>query len=90
MNRLPLLAGVVMMSLALIPAARADTASSTSTAPVETGEPTRTVETPFTDMPYAELIATEAERAGVRLELAHAVIFVESNYRPDVTGSAGR
>lgn len=89
MNRLPLLAGVVMMSLALIPAARADTASSTSTAPVETGEPDRTVETPFTDMPYAELIAAEAERAGVRLELAHAVIFVESNYRPDVTGSAG-
>lgn len=89
MNRLPLLAGVVMMSLAFIPAAYADTASSTSTAPVETGKPERTLETPFADMPYADLIAAEAERAGVRLELAHAVIFVESNYRPDVTGSAG-
>ncbi len=89
MTRLPALAGAVMLSLGLVSLTHADTASSTSTASLAETAPAPTLQTPYKDMPYAELIAGEAERAGVRLELAHAVIFVESNYRPDVTGSAG-
>lgn len=88
MTRLPALAGAVMLSLGLILPSHADTASSTSTAPL--AEPAiESAVSPFGEQPFADIIAREAEAAGVRLELAHAVIFVESNYRPDVTGSAG-
>ncbi|MFD2237375.1 lytic transglycosylase domain-containing protein [Aureimonas populi] len=89
MTKLPAVAFAAMMTLASIPAASADTASSTSTAPV--GEPvlTQTAGTPFDDLPFAEIIAKEAKAAGVPVELAHAVVFIESSYRADVTGSAG-
>lgn len=39
--------------------------------------------------PYGEIISRYAAAYGVPVTLAHAVISVESNYRPDVTGSAG-
>lgn len=39
--------------------------------------------------PYSDIIARYAASYGVPVSLAHAVIRVESNYRPNVTGSAG-
>ncbi|KAA0972574.1 lytic transglycosylase domain-containing protein [Aureimonas fodinaquatilis] len=85
MNRLPAILGSVMLLLAPIQFVQADTASTTSTAPLAEPESQKI----FADEPFADLIAAEAERAGVSVELAHAVVFVESNYRPEVTGSAG-
>lgn len=41
------------------------------------------------DGKYSEIIAKYAASYGVPVSLAHAVIQVESNYRPDVRGSAG-
>ena len=38
---------------------------------------------------YGTIIAHYAESYGVPVPLAHAVIFVESNYRPDARGRAG-
>ena len=43
----------------------------------------------FADRPYATIIAAEAEANGVPVALAHAVVRIESSYRPQVTGSAG-
>ena len=39
--------------------------------------------------PYNAIIARYAATYGVPVSLAHAVVSVESNYRPNVTGSAG-
>lgn len=39
--------------------------------------------------PYGEIVARYASSYGVPVSLAHAVISVESNYRPNVRGSAG-
>lgn len=39
--------------------------------------------------PYHAIIARYAASYGVPVSLAHAVVRVESNYRPNVTGSAG-
>ena len=89
MTRLPAAAIAVSISLALTSAVFADTASSTSTAPVDGPSLTEVAKSPFGDMPYAALIAKEAAAAGVPVELAHAVVFIESTYRSDVTGSAG-
>lgn len=36
-----------------------------------------------------DMVTQAAREQGVPVELAHAVVQVESNYRPDVTGSAG-
>ena len=44
---------------------------------------------PRDDQPFADLIAREAKAAGVPIALAHAVVFIESSYRPNVTGRAG-
>ncbi|WP_185985030.1 lytic transglycosylase domain-containing protein [Aureimonas mangrovi] len=87
MTRLPAVALAATISLALIPAASAETASSTSTAPV--GAPSAKVAGPFDDTPYADLIEAAATAEGVPVELAHAVVFIESTYRADVTGGAG-
>ncbi len=38
---------------------------------------------------YSDIIARYAEDFGVPVQLAHAVVSVESNFRPDVRGSAG-
>lgn len=38
---------------------------------------------------YDALIASEARANGVPLSLAHAVVRVESNYKPNMRGSAG-
>ena len=43
----------------------------------------------YADKPYAALIASYASSNGVPVPLAHAVIRLESNYRPDARGSAG-
>ncbi|OCW58598.1 lytic transglycosylase domain-containing protein [Hoeflea olei] len=39
--------------------------------------------------PYGKLISSYAKQQGVPESLAHAVISVESNYRPNARGSAG-
>lgn len=39
--------------------------------------------------PYASLIAKHAANNGVPVDLAHAVVFSESTYRPRATGAAG-
>ncbi|WP_246485595.1 lytic transglycosylase domain-containing protein [Aminobacter carboxidus] len=39
--------------------------------------------------PYGEIVARYASSYGVPVSLAHAVISVESNYRPNARGSAG-
>jgi len=39
--------------------------------------------------PYSAIIARYAASYGVPVSLAHAVVKVESNYRPNTTGSAG-
>jgi soluble lytic murein transglycosylase-like protein len=41
------------------------------------------------DKPYTSIIERHAARNGVSIQLAHAVISVESNYRPDSRGKAG-
>lgn len=89
MTRLPAVALAASISLACLSAASISPAHSAPTdevgvAAAETREPS-----PFDDQPFADLIAKEAARAGVPVELAHAVVFIESSYRPDVTGSAG-
>ncbi|WP_370195992.1 MULTISPECIES: lytic transglycosylase domain-containing protein [Aurantimonas] len=43
----------------------------------------------FADRPFATIIAREAAAHGVPLNLAHAVINIESSYRSSVTGAAG-
>lgn len=86
MTKLPAVVLAATMKLALLPAAFADTASSTSAAPIS--EPAREASA-FDDQPFAEIIAAAAEAEGVPVELAHAVVFIESTYRPSVTGSAG-
>lgn len=47
------------------------------------------IEAANAERPYSILIAHHAEENGIPLELAHAVVSVESRYRPNVTGSAG-
>lgn len=86
MNRLPAVALAASISLALFstePAVSAPT-DAMGVAKVAVVKPS-----PFADQPFADLIAREAGRAGVSVELAHAVVFIESSYRPAVTGSAG-
>ncbi len=39
--------------------------------------------------PFADIVSRHAAENGVPLALAHAVIQIESSYRPDVRGSAG-
>lgn len=39
--------------------------------------------------PYASIISRYAASYGVPLQLAHAVVKIESNYRPNARGSAG-
>ncbi|MFN3764799.1 MAG: lytic transglycosylase domain-containing protein [Aliihoeflea sp.] len=43
----------------------------------------------ITDAKFASIVAKYAAETGVPPALAHAVIRVESNYRPNVTGRAG-
>ena len=43
----------------------------------------------FADRPFANIIAAEAKAHGVPVALAHAVVRIESSYRPQVTGAAG-
>ncbi|EAS51531.1 soluble lytic transglycosylase, SLT domain [Aurantimonas manganoxydans SI85-9A1] len=43
----------------------------------------------FANRPFATIIAKEAAAHGVPLNLAHAVINIESSYRSSVTGAAG-
>lgn len=99
------MACAVTILLAQNSATWADTASSTSNAPVE--EPALTDTKPvqpalgldaelsedemneLEGRPFADLIEKEAKAAGVPVSLAHAIISVESNYRVDVTGRAG-
>ncbi|MEO1749607.1 MAG: transglycosylase SLT domain-containing protein [Pseudomonadota bacterium] len=57
----------------------------TSIADAKSNAPRSTVD----DRPYAELIEKYANENDVPLELAHAVVFSESTYRPDVRGAAG-
>lgn len=42
-----------------------------------------------TRKPYEDIISKYADEYGVPEELAHAVVFTESRYRPDARGSAG-
>lgn len=44
---------------------------------------------PKAGAPYSEIIARYASSYGVPVSLAHAVISVESNYRPNARGKAG-
>ncbi len=110
MRRLPAMATAVTLALAHVSAATADTASSTSTAPIEktvssqtltdpdeTAAPANAVETNdveteadrLSEKPFADIIEREARANGVPVELAHAIVSVESNYRIEVTGRAG-
>lgn len=41
------------------------------------------------EVPFGDLIATYAEKNGIDIELAHAVVQVESSYRAGATGAAG-
>lgn len=41
------------------------------------------------DKPYDSIISHYAAQNGVPLDLAHAVVFSESTYRPNATGAAG-
>jgi soluble lytic murein transglycosylase-like protein len=43
----------------------------------------------FKDRPYATIIERYASAYGVPVDLAHAIVSVESRYRPNVTGRAG-
>ncbi len=107
MRRLPAMATAVTLVLAPISAANADTASSTSTAPIEKTSLDTTLTDPaaklvapadgaegdeaerLSDRPFADIIEREAKANGVPVELAHAIVSVESNYRIEVTGRAG-
>jgi len=99
MRRLPAMACAVTISLAQISGAVADTASSTSLAPVgkpaasDAADPAEAQDASETaslrSRPFADIIEREAKAAGVPVELAHAIVAVESNYRIDVTGRAG-
>lgn len=103
MNRVPAVACAATLLLAQISGAAADTASSTSLAPVGTpvlnttqtaspAEPLLSVEPAKSDLddkPFSDIIEREALAAGVPVELAHAIVSVESHYRVDVTGKAG-
>ncbi|WP_062012096.1 lytic transglycosylase domain-containing protein [Aureimonas sp. AU4] len=98
MTKLPAMACAVTLSLAQISVAFADSASSTSTAPLKPAD----IETPqvaaaaaeptdstLAARPFADIIEREARANGVSVELAHAIVSVESRYRIDVTGRAG-
>ncbi|RIX98806.1 lytic transglycosylase domain-containing protein [Aureimonas flava] len=98
MNRLPAAACAATLLLAQISAAQADTASSTSLAPVAepsisqqkpADEAEETADEALKDRPFADIIAREAKANDVPVELAHAIVSVESNYRIEVTGRAG-
>jgi len=99
MRRLPAMACAVTISLAQMSGAAADTASSTSLAPVgkpaasDAADPAEAQDASETaslrSRPFADIIEREAKAAGVPVELAHAIVAVESNYRIDVTGRAG-
>lgn len=78
----------VALSLGLVSAAVAETASSTSTAPLKPGAAAKPV-AGFGKRPFAALIAKHAEAEGVPIALAHAIIGIESNYRVQITGRAG-
>lgn len=47
------------------------------------------VQTAKAGAPYGEIVSRYASSYGVPVSLAHAVISVESNYRPDARGKAG-
>ena len=49
----------------------------------------KAAKTTKTSAPYGEIVARYASSYGVPVSLAHAVISVESNYRPNSTGRAG-
>ncbi|WP_279477544.1 lytic transglycosylase domain-containing protein [Aureimonas sp. SK2] len=97
MNRLPAAACAATLLLAQISAAQADTASSTSLAPV--AEPSISEQKPadkaeeaaseLDTRPFADIIEREAKANDISVELAHAIVSVESNYRVEVTGRAG-
>ncbi len=42
-----------------------------------------------TSKPYDSIISHYAAKNGVPLDLAHAIVFSESTYRPNATGAAG-
>lgn len=57
-----------------------------------TGSITKTGKTEIvikTDRPYSAIIEAKAKKHGVPVSLAHAVISIESNYRPEARGAAG-
>lgn len=89
MKIMPAVALAAMLPLALTSVSIADTASSTSTAPVGDPALTEVGSSPYDDMPYAAIIEREAKANGVPVALAHAVVFIESTYKANVTGSAG-
>jgi soluble lytic murein transglycosylase-like protein len=43
----------------------------------------------FATRPFANIIAAEAKANSIPIALAHAVVNIESSYRPHVTGAAG-
>lgn len=63
----------------------AETTGSIKTSKLET----KTTTSGYAAKPFASLIANYAKSYGVPLALAHAVVQVESSYRPDVRGSHG-
>lgn len=79
----------VTLSLGLTPAALSETASSTSTAPVTAGKQSAAAGGKAKGAPFAEIIEKHAAAEGVPVDLAHAIIAIESNYRVKVTGRAG-
>lgn len=89
MNRLPAVAIAASISLALLSPVLASQAKAAPTDETEKAELQTAEPTPFDDQPFADLIAREAKAAGVPIALAHAVVFIESSYRPNVTGRAG-
>ena len=52
-------------------------------------EPDLAPKSTIDDRPYAALISKYANENGVPLELAHAVVFSESTYKPNALGAAG-
>ncbi|MBB3934347.1 lytic transglycosylase domain-containing protein [Aureimonas phyllosphaerae] len=97
MNRLPAAACAATLLLAQISAAQADTASSTSLAPVaepsiseqKPTDPVEDTNDTLAGRPFADIIAREAKANDIPVELAHAIVSVESNYKVEVTGRAG-
>lgn len=89
MTKLPAVAIAASISLALFTAVSITPAVSAPTDDIAAVEVASVEASPFSDQPFADLIAREASRAGVPVELAHAVVFIESSYRPNVTGRAG-